>query len=178
MSNMQTNNKIRNLWIAVVMLLVLNLTTIGTIIYRDLREREESDNILMSPDMPPVNGRYFRQRLNFDDYQMQVFRDANQKFRRSANDLISDISRQKELLFIELQSTSPNSGSIEAISAQIGSMHAQLKEATAEFYLTLNAVCDAEQKEKMKTVFAPLFRETPNIGVNRGHGHGKECNNQ
>lgn len=169
---MQTNSKIRNLRIAVFMLLALNLATIATIVYHNRQEGKEIDNIVISPGTQPVNGRYFRQHLGFDNNQMQVFRDANQRFRRSANDLIGNINRQKELLFIELQSAEPDPDKIRAISEQIGLKHAQLKEATAEFYITVNAVCNAEQKEKMKTLFVPLFQETPNTGAGHGNGNG------
>jgi hypothetical protein len=181
---MQTSSKIKALWIAVTMLAVLNVTTIGTIVYHNQQEREEIDNIVISPDEPPISGRYFRQQLDFDNSQMDVFRGANQKFRRSASDFIISIERQKELLFAELQSAEPDRENIVTISAQIGSMHARLKEATAEFYMTLSAVCDAQQKESMKTIFTPLFRQTPNIGASRGqgheqrHGYGRDSINQ
>lgn len=172
------NNKIKNLWIAVIMLLVLNLTTIGTILYHNYTEQNNTDNIWISPDIQPINGKYFRQQLNFDDRQMEVFRSANHKLRQHANDLIRNIDAQKELLFIELQSQEPNYENIKEISSQIGSLHAQLKVATAEFYITVNSVCNQQQKENMKDLFSPLFRETPNTGNGRGHGNRRGLHNQ
>jgi len=71
------NKTIKILWWVIALLVTLNLTTIGTIL---LRNRESnSDNVTTVLDenrQNPLNGRYFRQTLGFDDAQMNVFREA------------------------------------------------------------------------------------------------------
>lgn len=170
---MQTNSKVKWLWVAIILLLVLNLTTIGTIIYHSWQESDAAESIIVEPDSQPLNGKYFRQELGFDSNQVEVFRIANRKFRQEANEIIRSINMQKELLFSELQQAQPNTETVGIISDRIGQLHAQLKKVTADFYIELNKCCTPEQKEKLKTIFTPLFRESPHTGSSRGHGHGR-----
>lgn len=174
--NMNMNTKIRNLWVAVIMLLLLNLVTVGTIIYHNLQDGTIEEDILLAPDTEPINGKYFRYHLNFDENQMNVFRKSNGEFRKKANELIRNIAVQKNTLFKELQNQDPNQEKIKEISSEIGSLHTELKIITADFYMTLNAVCNEEQKIKMKNTFFPLFKETPNTGKGCGNGNGMHNN--
>lgn len=170
---MQKNNTIKTLWIAVVLLLVLNLTTIGTIIYHNSKETD-LENIYIEPDMPPLNGMYFRKELNFDENQLDAFRNANHHFRPKANEIVLNIDKEKERLFRELQSNHPDSEIIKEISLQIGMLHAELKESTAQFYLSLFKVCNEDQKNKLKNVFSPLFKDSSGCGGGRGCGNGRQ----
>jgi len=83
------NKTVKILWWTIALLVVLNLTTIGTILLRN-RERS-SDNIAIVLDenrQSALTGKYFRQTLGFDDAQMNHFREAHRTFQYAANDLI------------------------------------------------------------------------------------------
>ena len=176
---MITNNT-KILWIIIIFLAVLNMATIGTIIYNNRQVKAEDENIVFEPDAQPVNGMYFKQTLGFDNHQMEVFRQSSRTFRQNANQIIGSINRSKEELFIELQTEQPDTARLQEISKEIGLLHAELKEVTVTFYLELNSVCNPEQKNKLKAVFVPLFRETPlqgGHGGNNGRGHGRRNRN-
>lgn len=170
-------NKVNILWWVITLLAVLNLTTIGVIIYHNTQEQKADEALLFEPDARPINGAYFRHELSFDNAQMKVFRTTNRRFRQSANAVITGINRCKQELFVELQKAEPDRDKLNELSGNIGALHAELKKETVDFYLSLSEVCDSTQKQKLKEIFTPLFKDTPvRYGgqmYGRGRGAGK-----
>ncbi len=156
-------NKSKILWWVITLLAILNITTIATIVVHNYNQREtEGDqSIIIEPNTQPINGKYFRHELGFDNEQMEVFRQSNRKFRQKSNQIVANINTQKELMFEELQAVSPDTIKLNIISQEIGFLHTELKKTTVQFYLSLAKVCNAEQKEKMKKIFTPLFINLP-----------------
>lgn len=68
------NKTVKILWWVIALLVMLNVTIIGTIL---LRSRESSSDtiaiVLDENRQNPLTGRYFRQTLGFDDAQMDIF---------------------------------------------------------------------------------------------------------
>lgn len=160
-------NKTNILWFTVGLLAILNATTIITMMYHNNVDMQE---IVIEPDAVSINGRYFRQKLGFDDNQMDGFRTANRTFRQNAGVIVDDIEIEKVAMFKELTSENPSQENIDNISVRIGELHKQLKDATATFYLSLKSICTKEQQIELQSVFAPLFRTSP------VHNNG-ECGN-
>lgn len=166
-------NKIKILWWVITLLAILNITTICTIIYHNHKDFKDSKAIIIEPDSAPLNGKCFRQTLGFDKEQMKDFRKFNKKFHKDANEIIESINIEKNYLFEELQNESPNSDKLNSISNEIGVLHKNLKMVTIDFYLSLKGICNATQKEKLKTMFIPLFKDT---GLKNGCGNNKNTN--
>lgn len=166
-------NKTKILGWVIILLAVLNITTIITIVVHNNDDKNAEESILVEPDTAPINGRYFRHELGFDNDQMKVFRQCNKTFRHQANQIVADIYKQKVLMFDELQRTDPDTIKLDAIAKKIGLLHAELKKATGQYYLSLNCVCDARQKEKMKEIFTPLFINLPIRCNNRECKYGE-----
>jgi len=168
-------NKTKILWWIIALLATLNITTIVTIVVNNLNGKKKAGaevSIIVDPETRPINGKYFRHELGFDNDQMDAFQQSNRTFNRKANKIVEALNNQKELMFEELQAPNPDSIKISAISTEIGRLHTQLKEATAQFYLSLTKVCSAEQKEKMKEIFTPLFINLPTKTEGQGGRHG------
>jgi len=163
------NKTVKILWWAISLLVVLNLTTIGTIL---LRNREiSSDHIAIVLDenrQNPLSGRFFRQTLGFDDAQMNIFREAHRSFQYRANDLIFGMDSLNNEMFKELNSPTPDTNRLNDLAEQVGSRHAELKKITNAFYLQLKTVCDSTQCEQLQQAFLPLFRDNT---MNRGSGY-------
>ncbi|MBK5195938.1 MAG: hypothetical protein JJE08_07930 [Proteiniphilum sp.] len=164
---MNRGNKI--LWWVIALLVILNLTTIGTILIRNSEDSEENIAIVLDENRQnPLTGRFFRQTLGFSDAQMELFREANQTFQYAANDLIYEMDSLKNELFAELNSPAPDRTRLNELSDHVGSHHAELKKITNDFYLQLKAACDSSQCEQLQQAFAPLFRDGT---INRGRGY-------
>lgn len=164
---MNRGNKI--LWWVIALLVILNLTTIGTILLRNSeRNGDEVAIVLDENRQNPLTGRFFRQTLGFSDAQMVLFREANQSFQHTANDLIYEMDSLKNEMFTELNSAVPDTNRLNALSEHVGRHHAELKKITNGFYLQLKAACDSTQCEELQRSFTPLFRDGT---INRGRGY-------
>jgi hypothetical protein len=168
---MLTNNA-KILWWIIALLAALCVTIMATISvnYCCCRMQGTAKSIIMAPGCG-VSEQLFESELGFDDGQMEVLRQSNSTFCREAGGIIADINTRKESMFEELQADVPDRAKLSAISAEIGALHAQLKEATVRFYLSLAGVCNADQRVKLKDIFAPLFVEPSD----RSAGPGCTC---
>jgi len=166
-------NKTKLLTWAVILLVVLNITTISTILYHNYSESANSKTVVVSTEgSNMLNGRFFRQTLGFNQTKMNVFREANQEFRPKANGIILQIDSLKNEMFIELKKTKSDTVKLNNLSIETGTLHAELKRETNRFYLKIKTVCTSKQLEQLQTTFTPLFQREPCNG--RGmNGKGK-----
>lgn len=173
---MNRTNKI--LWIVAVLLLILNLTTLGTIFYHNQKNKKDDVAIVLNENRQnPLTGRFFRQQLGFNDEQMEVFREANREFQYRANRLIFEIDSLKSETFEELNSENSDTIKINKLSTHIGEHHIELKNITNKFYLTIKSVCDSSQQEKLKEAFLPLFEDGCESNANIRHHRNRENGN-
>lgn len=156
-------------WV-IVLLLISNAATIGTILYHNYREKQNADQIGINTggEINMLNGRYFRQTLGFDEKQMETFRAINQAFRPSAMDLTIEIDSLKNNMFAELQKATPDTLQLNEMSKQIGVLHGRLKYETYQFYLNIKNVCTAAQSTELEKAFLPLFKSE---GITTGPNH-------
>lgn len=155
-------NKITLLIWTVVLLVILNLTTIGTILYHNYRENIDTKNIVLNAEgNTMLNGRFFRQTLGFNEEQMDVFRKANREFRPKANTIILQIDSLKSEMFTELKKSQSDTVRLNKLSLETGALHSELKEETNRYYLKIKRVCTPEQLDKLQITFTPLFRNEP-----------------
>lgn len=164
-------SKVKILWWAVGLLLVLNITTIATILYHTGSDND-NEMLVIEPGSEPLNGRYFRQNLGFDNEQMEVYRSANRTFRTQANGIVTAIEKRKEQMFALLNAVNPDTVAIREVSANIGNLHKELKEATATFYLAIKECCTEQQQIELQKIFTPLF-VNPTSASGRGYGRGE-----
>ncbi len=165
---MKNNNKIL-IWI-IALLAVLNLTIIGSIFYHKAKEKEKSAAVVLDQTgRNPLNGKYFRNTLGFDEEQMEVFRSANREFRSNANTLLLEMDSLKSALYIELNKNQPDSVKLNQLSDEIGKDHASLKKTTNQFYLKMLAISNPEQKEQLQNTFKILY-EDKTINMRQGNG--------
>lgn len=143
----------------VVLLLVLNAVTIGTIIYHQRQERKEVSALSIGTygGTNTLNGRFFRQEMGFNAQQMEHFREMNQTFRPVSMEITFRIDSLKEEIYNNLTGGKTDSLQLDRLSDEIGTLHGQLKKETNRFYIRLSELCNSTQQEKLAEVFKPLF---------------------
>lgn len=163
-------NKIKTLQWLVALLILLNLSTIASLLYHNYQEKTNNEILVFDVGSENrLNGRYFRQALDFNDEQMDAFREANRSFQPKANMIILSIDSLKNNIFIELKKEYPDTIVLGQLSENIGKLHADLKKATNQFYLKIKSVCTTEQKEQLNEVFSPLFKNKYASGQGMHH---------
>jgi Spy/CpxP family protein refolding chaperone len=159
----------------VVLLVVMNAVTIGTILYHNYQENQTSDSIAINSGQGGnmLNGRFLKQTLGFNDEQMNAFRDANQQFRPFAMNVTDEVDSLKTTMFTELQKAEPDTLRLNEMSKRIGELHGQLKYETYKFYLTIKKICSPEQQTELEKAFQPLFiNDGTTAPPNRQRGRG------
>lgn len=155
------NKNVRILKWLLILLVVLNIGTIGTIVYLTRNQNSISgENILIGSgsNVTVLNGRFFRLTAGFNETQMDSFRKANQAFRPVAREISIAIDSLKSSLFTALNREYPDTMFVNKMALQIGNLHGQLKYQTNQFYLNILSICTPAQKIIIKEAFAPLFK--------------------
>lgn len=167
---MNKTNKI--LALAVAFLVVLNLATIGTIVYRNHQEKDENTAVVLDENQPPITGNFFRRTLGFNDDQMNVFRKAHRTFQPRANNLIFEMDSLKHEMFTELNKLNPDTLKLNNLSDHIGNHHAELKKITNNFYLEIKSTCNEDQCAQLEKTFLPLYRDET-VNARRGYRYNQ-----
>ncbi len=154
-------NKISILYWIIALLLALNISTIGGLIYHHYQEQQDETTLILDVQNDTrLTGKYFRQVLGFNNEQMQTFRNANRNFQPKANQIIQLIDSLKQAQFNELKVDSVDIDKLNQLSDKIGLQHATLKKITTRFYLEIKDVCNDEQCRMLEEVFHPLYKNT------------------
>lgn len=184
---MRTENKHRLMVWAIVVLAVMNVSTIVTVAYHQ-RKFVKSETIVVSdPKQPEVNaekfsGRYFRDQLNMNNEQMEKFRQINPLFRPKVRDITIELSQKRQQMLREMSAEKSDTTRLNALSDSIGYLHSDLKKLTYRYYLEIKGICDPEQQKKLEQLFGDVFSNdasivTPGIGGQRGWQHGRPPKN-
>jgi hypothetical protein len=162
------------IWL-VVFLLLLNISAISTMIYHKVKETKNPSSFVQ----PPIHrerrlageGRFLRDFLKLDKEQFEQFRVCRHAFQTKAWDITEEL-REKKIEFLEeLDRKNPDTGKIQQISEDIGSLHKSLRMETGKYYLELKAICNDEQQQKLHHFFMQTF-ERPEMAPGPGRDHG------
>jgi Spy/CpxP family protein refolding chaperone len=144
----------------IFLLLLMNMVTIGTIVYHQYQEKKMAGDIRISTPSGTnlLNGRYCRQELGFTAEQMDEFRSINQQFRPATMELTWRIDSLKEEMYDQLTGPAADTASLNRLSAEIGELHGRLKYETYRFYIQLKEISNKDQQVKLANAFKPLFK--------------------
>lgn len=171
---------------AIVILAVMNLTTIATVIYNRNQTRNEKavvDTSLPQSDISSIrySGRWFRDQLNFNREQMSRFVEFNPAFRENVRSINRDLNLCRQKMLSAMAEEKCDTIRLNTLSDSIGTLHAHLKKATYKYYIDLKNICDQQQQEKLKQFFGEMFATDIQMGQHGkggpyGRGRGRRFN--
>ena len=150
------NNRTLLVWL-VVLLAVLNISTVATLLYHNRKHKQNNEVLMVGAGQVPLNGSFFRHQLQFDSLQMNAFRHAQHNFQPKVREILLAIDSLKNAMHVELTMAAPDTLRLKDISHGIGAYHAELKVATYKYYLSLCEACTPDQKKQLQQHFLPLF---------------------
>lgn len=163
---MISRNKYRILIWIVVILLATNISMVVSIYYHKANERTQLSQSKETLKMPAQQRtRFFKEQLNLQAGQLEIFRTLNRKF----NPVAHGISDQLELLRIEMvkelgkENSDPET--LDSISGNIGKLHSELKDRTIEYYLQMKEVCTIDQQKKLNVIFMSVLKENEDVSL-------------
>lgn len=183
---MKTENKQSWMIWAIAALVVLNISTLATILFHQYQSNKtvvSTEQMQNQPgaDAEKFSGRYFRDKLNLDGTQMEKFREINPAFRLQARDVTMELAAKRKQMLVEMASAHADTNKLNALSDSIGILHARLKKLTYKYYLDLKGICNADQQKQLEQLFNEMFINDAPMGFpgrgGMGWQHGKRMNN-
>lgn len=167
------------IWV-VLILLATNIATVVSVM-RNSGERAERE--VRGDAMADARVMFFRDHLELTDGQMAEFMQMNRLFSQDARRMTTRLDILRRNMIEELAKAEPDMKKVDQITAEIGSLHNDLKQATATYYLGLKKSCNQEQQERLKEMFMVMsdpqgdlnaIRRGPMGRPGQGPGPGQE----
>jgi Spy/CpxP family protein refolding chaperone len=183
---MKTKNKQSLMVWVIVVLAIMNISTIGTIVYHQFQSEKQAINPdqLQQSQQESVNfsGGYFRDKLNLSVNQMEKFKEFNPVFRQQARELNIELAEKREQMLVELSKLKTDTSRLNVLSDSIGNLHSILKKITYQYYLDLKNICTEEQQKQLEQLFSDVFTSNISMGIQgkgaqKRHQNGKRFNN-
>ena len=172
---------------AIVILAVMNASTLITILYHQYQSDKTENSTLagqkqMEADASKFSGRYFRDQLNLSSEQMEKFREINPVFRQQARAVTIGLAEKRLQMLTEMAAANSDHHKLDALSDSIGNLHSRLKKLTYKYYLDIKGICNKDQQGKLEQLFNEMFTNDlpmgfPGKGGSGGRQHGKRFNN-
>ncbi len=175
---MITQNKYRTLIWVIVVLVATNLSMGISFVYHKQQDKKlEQKTDTETVEVPAQQRtRFFREQLNLTSDQLNVFRDLNRNFNRSAREITDQLEALRIEMVNELGKPEPSESKLNEITDEIGKLHAQLKKITISYYIDMKAECNSEQKEKLNEIFKAILGQNEDVklpGRQGGYGWGR-----
>jgi len=184
---MKLENKYSVMFWAIVVLAVMNITTILTVVYSRYQAVESVALVGTSEqqteeEAEKFSGRYFRDQLNLSSEQMQQFKEINPVFRPKARSITIELAEKRRMMLVEMAAAKSDTARLNELSDSIGQLHSDLKRFTYQYYLEIKAICDQEQQKKLVQIFGEMFATDSPLGSSgkggqRGWQQGRRFSN-
>jgi Spy/CpxP family protein refolding chaperone len=142
------------IWL-IVILLITNISTLGTFTYKAYISESTIDIDTTSQIEIPRRrmGRFYRDHLDLNREQHFKFRDLRQNFNSRAREITRQMADKRREMLQELSASSSDTLKLNHISEEIGKLHKELKQETIDYYLNMKKLCSPEQQKKLSEIF-------------------------
>lgn len=170
---MATNNTYRILVWTVVILLATNLSMGLSFWFHKQQDKKTVEDEKEQVEMPTEQRtRFFREQLNLRQDQMDTFRELSRSYNRSARRVTYELEELRLQMVEEMGKQNPDKAELNAITENIGKLHAKLKEFTIDYYLNMKSECTEDQQKKLNEIFRSMSKSKEDVSLpQRGGRH-------
>lgn len=163
---MVTKNTYRILIWVIVILAATSLSMGISFWYHKQQDKKIAEQKEQQIEMPSEQRtRFFRDQLNLRQDQMDIFRDLNREYNRSARRISGELEELRIDMVNEMGKENPDSEELDFISENIGELHSELKKVTIQYYLDMKEVCDENQQEKLNEIFMSMSKSKEDVSL-------------
>lgn len=164
---MVKQNTYRILIWAVVILFASNLSMGVSFLYHKQQDKKFVQQLEETTIEVPSERRtrFFRDQLNLDRDQLELFREQNREFNRTAWQITHRLESLRAEMVRELGKENPNRKTLDSISKNIGELHTNLKQETIDYYLQMNEVCTEQQQIKLNEIFISMLKKNEDVSL-------------
>lgn len=162
---MAIQNKYRILIWAIVILVATNLSMGLSFLYHKQQDKKLAEQTEMEAIELPAQQRtrFFREQLNLEPQQMEIFRELNRNFNRTAWQINHRLESLRIEMVTEMGRKNPDRKKLEKIAYEIGKLHTQIKNETISYYLEMKEICNEEQQEKLNEIFLSVLHRNEDV---------------
>ncbi len=166
---MITRNKYRTLVWTIAILVATNLSMGLSFLYHKQQDKKRMEQIEEEAIEVPAQRRtrFFRQELNLQPEQMDVFRTLNRNFNRTAWQISHELEALRVEMVEELGRINPDPQKLDNIAREIGDLHRLIKKETIDYYLAMRQECNEDQQEKLNAIFMSVLRNNEDVELPR-----------
>jgi Spy/CpxP family protein refolding chaperone len=167
---MRAQNKYRILIGVIVILVATNLSMGISILYHTRQDRQLTEPTPEEKIEVPAQQRtrFFREQLNLSPNQVEVFRELNRDFNRTAWQVQNQLAGLRRSMVNEMGVKEIDEQELNDITTKIGDLHEELKNETIEYYLAMKEVCNEEQQEKLHQIFLSILEKNEDVKLPQG----------
>ncbi len=164
---MATKNRYRTLTWIIVVLLATNLSMGISFLYHKQQDKKFMEQLEEAAIEVPSERRtrFFREQLNLGQDQMDIFRELNRKYNKTAWRVTHQLEALRAEMVRELGKENPREKTLESISEQIGELHTNLKKETIDYYMQMKEVCNEEQQIKLNEIFMSMLKKKEDVSL-------------
>ncbi len=161
-------------WVIVV-LVATNLSMGISYMYHKNQETQVLKQIEAEEIEAPAQQRtrFFREQLNLNPAQVDVFRALNRDFNRNAWQIQHRLAALRLEMVNEMGQKESDMQKLDDTTNQIGDLHQQLKKQTIEYYLAMKEICTEEQQEKLHQLFLTILSGNEDVRLPQGGGRNR-----
>ena len=137
---------------AIVVLLILNLATLGTFWFFRSGKSQES----FRRNRPHKVEKFLIDKLDFDSRQSQELGRLMEEHRAGATEILKSMQTYREELYDAI--STGDSAQVEQITGRIASAQATLDKATYYHFRSIRQICNPEQQQKFDSVVKEVIR--------------------
>ena len=138
--------------LAIVVLLILNLATLGTFWFFKSGKSQES----FRKNRPHKVEKFLINKLDFDSRQSQELGRLMEEHRAGAIEILKSMQTYREELYDAI--SSEDSLQVEQITGRIAAAQATLDKATYYHFRSIRQICTPEQRQKFDSVIKEVIR--------------------
>ena len=169
---MRTTNTYKILVWIIVILLATNLSMGISFVYHKIQDKkmteQAEENLIEVPSEQRT--RFFREQLNLAPEQVNLFRDYNRNYNRTARDITIRLENLRMEMVTEMGKPEPDLQKLDTISKEFGELHTELKNITIDYYMKMKAECNEEQKARLNEIFMSMLKKNENLNLPEGNG--------
>lgn len=152
---------------AVIVLLILNVSVLGTMVYRYYTQQRMVRKHVELPLQRHKTASFMRSELELGDEQFKGFQEARAAHQQQVFTMHNRLRSLRSAYLDELMKQSPDTSLLSSMRDSIGIMHAGMMKSTGDYYGRIRKICSDKQVDRLNAFFkeAMMNEGTPMMPV-------------
>ncbi len=140
----------------VILLIIINITAIGTMIY--FHKADDKPAILTPKEEEIFEGinHFLKRKLHLDDDQYNKIVELRRENFSMTKSIMQELDKKRDEMLDEFVKEDPSRKKLDKIAGDIGDLHYRLKMETIDHFLQMKKLCTPEQQEHLNHIFKKI----------------------